>query len=152
VSAPPGFDWQAELTRQMDVELATFGQDVTYTPENGSPAFTLTGILDVGARREDSAPGTYALLFLKAAAEASGDGFKLHGGENCGISRKAEFRQIFVLQVQRDRLADIGRELIERRGFGDHGQIETLRDVLIVAAKGSHLNGSLHSESLASSF
>jgi hypothetical protein len=54
----------------MDVELATFGQDVTYAPENGSPAFTLTGILDAGARREDSAPGTYALLFLKAASFA----------------------------------------------------------------------------------
>jgi hypothetical protein len=52
----------------MDVELATFGQDVTYTPENGSPAFTLNGILDVGARREDAAPGTYALLFVKAAS------------------------------------------------------------------------------------
>ncbi len=52
----------------MDVELATFGQNVTYAPENGSPAFTLIGILDVGARREDAAPGTYALLFVKAAS------------------------------------------------------------------------------------
>lgn len=68
MSAPPGFSWPAELARQIDIELATFGQNVTYTPENGSPAFTLTGILDVGARREDSTPGTYALLFVKAAS------------------------------------------------------------------------------------
>lgn len=68
MSAPPGFNWAAELARKLDLELATFGQDVTYTPQNGGVAFTLTGILDVGARREDSAPGTYALLLAKVSA------------------------------------------------------------------------------------
>ena len=47
--------------------LAAFGRTVTYTPQFGV-AFSLTGILDVGARREDAAPGAYALLFAKVAA------------------------------------------------------------------------------------
>ncbi len=46
--------------------LRAFGRLVTYTPQAGSP-FQITGILDVGARQEDAAPGTYALLFVRAA-------------------------------------------------------------------------------------
>jgi len=51
-----------------DACLRAFGTQVTYTPQNGGAAFSLTGILDVGARREDAAPGTYAVLFVKADA------------------------------------------------------------------------------------
>ncbi len=50
-----------------DACLRAFGIEVIYTPQNGSAAFSLTGILDVGARREDAAPGTYAVLFARSA-------------------------------------------------------------------------------------
>ncbi len=53
--------------RLTDAYLRAFGTQFTYTPQNGSAAFSLTGILDVGARREDAAPGTYALLFARSA-------------------------------------------------------------------------------------
>ncbi len=49
--------------------LRAFGREVTYTPQAGEP-FVLTGILDTGARPENAAPGTYALLFVRAAAFA----------------------------------------------------------------------------------
>jgi len=49
--------------------LSAFGQQVTYTPQVGS-SFSLTGILDRGARPEDAMPGMYALLFVRAAAFA----------------------------------------------------------------------------------
>ena len=68
MSAPPGFDWTAELARKLDLELATFGQQVVYTPQQNGVAFTLTGILQSGARQDDSSPGTYALLLTKASA------------------------------------------------------------------------------------
>ncbi len=61
--------WDSVAGGLNDACLAAFGQQFTYAPQNGA-AFTLTGILDVGARQEDSAPGTYALLFAKAAAFA----------------------------------------------------------------------------------
>jgi hypothetical protein len=59
--------WDSAATALNEACLAAFGQVVTYTPQNGV-AFTLTGILELGARREDAAPGTYALLFAKASA------------------------------------------------------------------------------------
>jgi len=49
--------------------LRAFGREVTYTPQAGPP-FALIGILDTGARQENAAPGTYALLFVRAAAFA----------------------------------------------------------------------------------
>jgi hypothetical protein len=57
------------VARLDDACLKSFGAQVTYTPQFGV-GFTLTGILDVGARQEDASPGTYALLFAKAAAFA----------------------------------------------------------------------------------
>jgi len=60
--------WDSAAGGLNDACLAAFGQQFTYTPQSGSAAFTLTGILDVGARREDNAPGTYALLFAKVTA------------------------------------------------------------------------------------
>lgn len=47
--------------------LRTFGREVTYTPQVDA-SFTVTGILDAGAQQEDAAPGTYALVFVRAAA------------------------------------------------------------------------------------
>lgn len=49
--------------------LRAFGRKVSYTPQAGEP-FTVTGILDTGARPENAAPGAYALLFVRAAAFA----------------------------------------------------------------------------------
>ncbi|MCX6624681.1 MAG: hypothetical protein NTY38_27190 [Acidobacteria bacterium] len=46
--------------------LAAFGQDVTFRPATGAP-FTVAGVLETGARLEKNAPGTYALLFIRAA-------------------------------------------------------------------------------------
>ncbi len=46
--------------------LAAFGREVTYRPATGAPV-TVTGVLETGARLEENAPGTYALLFLRLA-------------------------------------------------------------------------------------
>ena len=68
MSAPPDFDWAAELARKLDLELTTFGQQVVYTPQQSGVAFTLTVILQSGARQDDSSPGIYALLLTKLSA------------------------------------------------------------------------------------
>jgi hypothetical protein len=62
-------DWEAASSRLNAACLGAFGRQVTYTPQAGS-SFALTGILDRGARPENAAPGTYALLFVSAAAFA----------------------------------------------------------------------------------
>jgi len=59
--------WASLRDRLNEQVLATFGREVTYTPQAGA-WFTLTGILDSGARREETSPGTYAVLFAKSAA------------------------------------------------------------------------------------
>ena len=59
--------WDSAVDALNAACLAAFGRTVTYTPQLGV-AFTLTGLLELGARREDAAPGTYALMFAKAAA------------------------------------------------------------------------------------
>jgi len=55
------------IARADEACLRAFGREVLYQPQAGEP-FTITGILDTGARPEDAAPGTYALLFVRAAA------------------------------------------------------------------------------------
>jgi hypothetical protein len=60
-------DWASLANKLSEQVLAAFGRAVTYTPQAGS-SFALTGILDRGARPENAAPGTYALLFVRAAA------------------------------------------------------------------------------------
>jgi len=61
--------WAPLMTELNEQVLSTFGQQVTYSPQIGDP-FTITGILETGARQEDAAPGVYALLFVRAAAFA----------------------------------------------------------------------------------
>jgi len=46
--------------------LAAFGREVVYCPAAGAP-FTVTGVLETGVRLEETAPGTYAVLFLRLA-------------------------------------------------------------------------------------
>jgi hypothetical protein len=60
-------DWASLLNELNEHVLATFGQQVTYTPQSGTP-FAVTGIVETATRPEDSAPGTYAVLFVKASA------------------------------------------------------------------------------------
>ncbi len=54
------------VARADEACLRAFGREVTYSPQAGLP-FVLRGILDTGVRQEDAAPGTYALLFVRAA-------------------------------------------------------------------------------------
>jgi len=60
-------DWASLVNKLNEQVLAAFGREVTYTPQAGEP-FTVTGILEAGARPEGAAPGVYALLFVRAAA------------------------------------------------------------------------------------
>jgi len=75
-------DWASLADKLNEQVLAAFGRQVIYTPQAGS-SFTLTGIVDQAARAEDAAPGTYALLFVPAAAfvepPARGDEVSLDG-------------------------------------------------------------------------
>jgi hypothetical protein len=57
------------VARADEACLRAFSREVTYAPTAGEP-LTVAGILDTGARPENAAPGTYALLFVRAAAFA----------------------------------------------------------------------------------
>jgi len=59
--------WASLMDRLNEQVLSTFGQQVTSSPQGGT-SFPVTGILEAAARPEDSAPGTYAVLFVKASA------------------------------------------------------------------------------------
>jgi hypothetical protein len=76
MSAPPGFDWSAELARKLTLQIATFGIDVRYQPQSEA-AFTVKAIAESIAQPENQSPGVYARLFVNAAdfaaAPASGD-------------------------------------------------------------------------------
>jgi hypothetical protein len=76
MSAPPGFDWPAELARKLALQTATFGIDVSYQPQGGT-AFTVKAIAESVAQPENQSPGVYARLFVNAAdfaaTPASGD-------------------------------------------------------------------------------
>ena len=62
--------------------LDVFGMQVTYRPAAGASVI-ITGILETGARLEENAPGTYALLFLRATdlpvPPARGDEVEIRG-------------------------------------------------------------------------
>ena len=57
--------WDAAMGALNAACLDVFGRQVTYRPAAGAPV-VITGILETGARLEENAPGTYALLFLRA--------------------------------------------------------------------------------------
>ena len=46
--------------------LSAFGREITYSLQAAEPV-TVKGVLQEGHRREDTAPGVYALLFLRLA-------------------------------------------------------------------------------------
>ena len=46
--------------------LGAFGREVTYSPQSGEP-LNVRAIVQAGRRSEESAPGTYVLLFLRLA-------------------------------------------------------------------------------------
>ncbi len=59
--------WDNLMRSLNDRVLSEFGQEVNYTPGAGA-SFTVTGILETGVGEEDSTPGTYAVLFVKASS------------------------------------------------------------------------------------
>jgi hypothetical protein len=58
--------WDAVTGALNTACLATFGREVIYYPSVGDPV-TITGIVDTGSRLEESAPGTYVVLFIRLA-------------------------------------------------------------------------------------
>jgi len=58
--------WDAAMGALNAACLNVFGRQVTYRPAMGA-SVVVTGILETGARLEENAHGTYALLFLRAA-------------------------------------------------------------------------------------
>lgn len=58
--------WNAAMGALNAACLDVFGRQVTYRPAVGAPV-VIAGILETGVRLEENAPGTYALLFLRAA-------------------------------------------------------------------------------------
>lgn len=66
MSAPPGFDWQAELARKLDAQLATFGRQVSYLRSGGTP-FAVTAILESGNQAEPNALGSYAAVLVRSS-------------------------------------------------------------------------------------
>src|SRR5581483_2728182 len=72
-------------------------------------------------------------------------------GEDRGALSHTQFREILAFQVQRDGLANGGRELVQGGRLSDDRQVETLGDILLFAAEDAHLNGPLHRMLLARS-
>ena len=58
--------WESAMGALNAACLAAFGRTVTFRPAIGA-AFTVAGVLETGARLEENAPGTYAVLFLRRA-------------------------------------------------------------------------------------
>ena len=58
--------WELAMGALNAVCLAAFGRDVTFRPATCA-SFTVAGVLETGARLEENAPGTYAVLFLRRA-------------------------------------------------------------------------------------
>lgn len=58
--------WDAQAGALNAACLAAFGRAVVYQAAADAPV-TINGILDPGSRREESAPGTYAVLFVRMA-------------------------------------------------------------------------------------
>lgn len=56
--------WESAMGALNAACLAAFGREITYSPATGAP-FTVTGVLETGVRLEETAPGTYAVLFLR---------------------------------------------------------------------------------------
>jgi hypothetical protein len=84
-------------------------------------------------------------LFSNPAPEAkeasrSGDRAEFHRCQNRWVWSKAQLGEILSFQMQRDSLADIGRQYVQRVPLGGYGQVEALRHVSRVASKDSHLN------------
>jgi len=75
--------WDAAMGALNAACLGVFGRQVTYQPAAGDP-IVVTGILETGVRLEENAPGTYALLFLRATdlplPPACGDEVEIDGG------------------------------------------------------------------------
>jgi hypothetical protein len=64
MTAPSGFDWQAELARKLDAQLATFGRQVSFQRAEEDP-FEVTAILESGSEAESNALGTYAAMVVR---------------------------------------------------------------------------------------
>jgi len=53
--------------RMDDACLRAFGRDVTFLPQAGGQA-TVRAVFEAAREAEDSAPGVYAVMFIRAAA------------------------------------------------------------------------------------
>jgi hypothetical protein len=58
--------WELAMGALNAACVAAFGREVIFRPAAGAP-FTVAGVLETGARLEENAPGTYAVLFLRRA-------------------------------------------------------------------------------------
>lgn len=67
MSAPPGFDWSAELAKKVALQVAAFGRPMTYTPEGGA-SVQIMAILVEAAEREEASPGVVARALVDMAA------------------------------------------------------------------------------------
>ena len=74
--------WESALGALTAVCLATFGREVLYRPGTGVPC-TVIGVVETGARLEETVPGTYAMMFLRLAdlpqAPECGDEVEIDG-------------------------------------------------------------------------
>ena len=57
-------DWVSLLDNLNSTALRVFGREVTYLPFTGEPV-AIRAIVETAKQTEDTAPGVYALLFLR---------------------------------------------------------------------------------------
>ena len=57
-------DWTSLLSGLNTTVLSAFGREVTYSPSTGE-AIAINAIVETARETEDTAPGVYALIFLR---------------------------------------------------------------------------------------
>jgi hypothetical protein len=76
-------DWTSLLNSLNGAALTAFGREVIYTPQSGA-AVTIRAIVETAHESEETAPGTYALAFVRlgdlpGARAERGDAVEIDG-------------------------------------------------------------------------
>ena len=84
-----------------------------------------------------------------ASQALNGYPIQLHSRDDRWIVGETQRSKILAFQMQPDRFTNIRGDFVERVAFGHHGEIQTLGDIFLLAAKNAHLNGpAFHTASL----
>ena len=150
--------WESAMGALNAACLAAFGREVTYSPAAGAPV-TVTGMLETGVRLEETAPGIYAVLFLRRAdlpqppqrgdeVEIDGAGLQgVRGGGRRRGRREARAAGAVGSHGHRPHLAEEADSAVDRLNFPQQ-QMFKIGNVGVAAVK-NRVGAALGPERLA---